>query len=245
LKSYKVIIVDDEPDSRELLSSLLVEFPDIELVGQAGSVTEAIALILKTLPDLIFLDIQMPMKNGFELIAELRDLKIDIPVVFVTAYDQFAIKAIKTAALDYLLKPIDPVELAKAIGRFRQFELKEEYRRKFEDLIETVTHDHPSGKLRFNNRKGYILVDPADILYMEAEGNYTQLHLRDDKKEIISNNLGALEKMLPGKDFLRISRSLVINSMWLNKVDRLSHHCILHCDGNIYKLKFSGNDIYK
>ena len=245
MKRIKVIIVDDEPDSRELLGSLLADYPDLELVAEAANVKDAIGLILKKPPDLLFLDIQMPKQSGFDLIAELRNLKIEIPVIFVTAFDHFAIKAIKSSALDYLLKPIDPVELAKALEKFRQHDQKESYRKKFEDLLGEFNTTAPGGKLRFNNRNGYLFIDPGDILYLEADGNYTTLILREEKKEIISNNIGAVEKLLPPKDFLRISRSLIINSIWLNKVDRNAHQCILNCEGQVYRLRFSGTDIFK
>ncbi len=231
-RGYTVMIVDDEPDARELLGTLVSEHQDIRVVATASGASEALPLITRIRPDLLFLDIQMPAKNGFELVSELRSLEITTPVIFVTAYDEFAIQAIKASALDYLMKPVDPFELAKAIQRFRNQELKERYQQKLEALLNAVHPSIQSGaKLRFNNRSGYILIHPDDILYLEADANYTHIYLREHHKETISNNLGLVEKSLPVNTFQRISRSLIINTTWLQRVDRINHQCFLNCEG--------------
>lgn len=228
---FKAMIVDDEHDARELLGTLVSEHPDFSIIATAGSATEALPHITRLQPDLLFLDIQMPVKNGFELVSDLRNLEISIPVIFVTAYDQFAIQAIKASALDYLMKPVDPFELAKAIQKFRNQEQKDRYQEKLESLLNTVNPTPVTQpKIRFNNRSGYILIHPDDILYLEADANYTHIHLRGNSKETISNNLGMVEKSLPENDFLRISRSVIINMQWLQRVDRINHLCYLHCD---------------
>jgi two-component system LytT family response regulator len=237
---FTAMIVDDEGDARELLASLISEHADIQVIEKAESVSEAVPKIIKHHPDLLFLDIQMPNKSGFDLLAEIRELRLDIPVIFVTAYDQFAIQAIKASALDYLMKPVDPVELAKAIQKFRHFEQKEHYQEKLEELLQMVHQPvQISGKIRFNNRNGYILFHPDDMIYLEADANYTHIYLRGNKKETVSSNIGSVEKILPQGLFQRINRSIIINSAWLCKVDRVNHICILECDGTEYTLKSS------
>ena len=216
----------------------------MQVIAECKSVDEALPVILKEHPELIFLDIQMPQKSGFELVSELHDLNIDIPVIFVTAFDEFAIQAIKASALEYLLKPIDHFELAKAIEKFRFIKEKDTYKEKLDELLIKIRQPlSSSSRIRFNIRTGYILVDPIDILYLEADGNYTHLFLRGDKKETISSNMGTIEKTLPELDFKRISRSLILNSRYLTKVDRFTHQCQLAVDGKVIYLKFSGNDI--
>ncbi len=237
---FTAIIVDDEGDARELLASLISEHEDIQVIDKAESVSEAVPKIIKHNPDLLFLDIQMPNKSGFDLLAEIRELRLDIPVIFVTAYDQFAIQAIKASALDYLMKPVDPVELAKAIQKFRNFEQKEHYQEKLEELLQRVHQPvQASGKIRFNNRNGYILLHPDEMIYLEADANYTHIYLRGKRKETVSSNIGSVEKLLPQGLFQRISRSVIINSTWLSKVDRINHIFVLEFEGTEYSFKSS------
>ncbi|MCX6271321.1 MAG: LytTR family DNA-binding domain-containing protein [Bacteroidetes bacterium] len=237
-KQFKVIIIDDEADARELLFSLISEHPEIQIAAEASSAVEALPLIIKHQPDLLFLDVQMPHKTGFDLISELRELQIDIPLVFVTAFNEYAIQAIKASALDYLMKPVDPLELTKAIQKFRNQEIKNHYQEKVQVLLNKIfPTTNAVSKVRFNNRSGYILINPDDILYLEAETNYTHIYLKGSKKETISSNLGSVEKLLPDQLFQRISRSVVINTSHLTRVDRSASTCILEADGNIITLK--------
>lgn len=246
-RKYSTFIIDDEPDARSLLSDLMAEFPDFEITANASSVDQALPLILKHHPDLLFLDIQMPGRSGFDLVQELRSLEVYTPVIFVTAYNQFAIQAIKASALDYLMKPVDPVELAKALQKFMNRVNHEDYQQRMEALLLSMQNEAaPPAKIRFSHRTGFLQVDPADIVYLGADRNYTILFLRGSKQELISTNLGQVETNLPHPLFQRISRTHIINTTYLSRVDRPSRTCQLICGEETIVLKATmmGKDVW-
>lgn len=213
---YTAIIVDDESDAREMLAELLQEFPEIKLVANAANVDEAIDAILSFQPDLIFLDIDMPGKDGFELARYIRKHRIDTAIIFVTAFNRYAIEAFKVAAFDYLLKPIDPSEMHKTIERF-----KSDYSRQhLSDKLERLTEILSPEKIRFNTRTGFILIDPKKIVYCEADGNYSKLYLDSGKTESITRQMGQLEDVLNHNTFIRINRSVIINKNYISSFDR-------------------------
>lgn len=218
----KIIIVDDEPEARELLVTLLEDYPNIIVTAQAGSVDEALGYIVTNPPDLIFLDIHMPRKNGFELAIALGKLNINSNYIFVTAYDQYAIQAIKHAAFDYLLKPINEEELRAAISRFQTKKSKSDLSEKIEVLYKTL---NSCTRLRYTTRSGFTFINIKDIVYMEADGNYSKIHMLSGKDEIITQSLGQIEEELSTKDFFRVSRSVIINLKYLTRVHRRNKVC--------------------
>lgn len=214
--NYTAIIVDDELDAREMLAELLKEFPEIDVVSKSASVNEAIDAIMACQPDLIFLDIDMPDKDGFALANYIRKHKIDTAIIFVTAFNQYAIDAFKVAAFDYLLKPIDPSELHKTIERFKSDYSRQHLSEKLDRLALVLSPE----KIRFNTRTGFILIDPKKIVYCEADGNYCKLYLDSGKTESITRQLGYLEEQLNHNVFIRISRSVIINKNFISSFDR-------------------------
>lgn len=231
----KLLIVDDEPEVRELITILLRSKGDVELVGEASNVDEALELTIAKKPDLILLDIQMPGKDGFMFLEELRDNKLFPGVIFVTAFENYAIKAIKNAAFDYLLKPIDKAELFGSINRFRESQNRNKHS-DISELIELINKSKP-GRIRMNTRSGYFFVDPEDIIYCEADGNYSHIKLSSNKTEISTLSLGSLEKILEGEAFLRISRSFIINMKYIVRVDRKSNLCDLEYNEHVHQIK--------
>ena len=139
-KPLRLVIVDDSPEALDLLENLLCDIKYVEITGRALNASEAKKLILRSNPDLILLDIQMPEKSGFDLIKELKELSIDINVIFITAHNEYAIKAIKAAAFDYLLKPVDQSELLESIQRFKQ-NIKKELPSKIDLLISKLENN--------------------------------------------------------------------------------------------------------
>jgi DNA-binding LytR/AlgR family response regulator len=236
----RILIVDDEEEARNILERQLLRFSDIQVVGKAACSDEALEMIIQTQPDIVFLDIQMPGKDGFSLVQEMKKYLVRTTVIFVTAHAEYAISALKVAAFDYLLKPVIFDELKETLLRYKNEKRLENNEKKIDQLLELI---HREGKLKFNTRTGYILIAPDDITYCEADVNYSTLVLGSDRKEVITINLGKLEEMLSGHNFHRISRSVLINTRFLSKVDRKSHVCILIRDTSTYKLHIPPNHI--
>lgn len=229
MKKISALIVDDEPDARDFLVNILKNYEDIEVVATAENVDKAINLIIKSLPDLVFLDIQMPVKSGFDLLDELKSLNITYPeFVFVTAYNEFALKAIKKSAFDFLLKPIDFDDLDKCIQKYRTKTLKTDFVKKIDLLYENLNN---SRKIKISTRYGFIAINPNEIIYCTADGSYTELVLEHSKTETFTNHLAVLEEILPVSHFFRISRSQIINTNYLFSLIRKEKACILK-DGN-------------
>ena len=232
-----ILIVDDEPEARDLLAMLLENVKDTRVVGQAENVDGAFELVLEREPDLILLDIQMPGKSGFDLVRRIRDLGEDTGYIFVTAYDEYAIEAIRASAFDYLLKPVDQTELAKTVSRFRE----ERKNRLMREQIDRLLHNLGMGqRLKLNTRTGFTIIDPGQIVCCIADGNYTEIVLENDRREIISSNLGAMEREFSGNGFYRISRSSLINLGYLTHVDKKKGICKIQ-GRSVIELKVSRN----
>lgn len=208
------LVVDDEESARRLMEKLLEEtllFDEIRLVQ---SVETALSELNHFEPDLIFLDIKMPGKYGIDLFNEFHLVNGKPGIVFVTAYDQYAIQAIKIHAFDYLLKPVDRKELRACI---------EKYIGKNEDLTVLQNLNNGSSKtfhrIKVNTRTGTLFINPETILYCRAEGNYTTIST-GDKEYLCSLNLGKLQEQLTASGFIRVGRSIIINLEFITLLDR-------------------------
>ncbi len=204
----KAIIIDDEPLAITELSIMLKVFPEIEVIGKCTQASEAIKMVNELNPDLIFLDINMPGMSGFELLEQLDQVP---EVIFVTAYDAYAIQAFDVNALDYLLKPVNPDRLAESI-------------RKLESKPAKSAMQSPSERLTLDKRifikdgeKCYF-VPVADIFLIESEGNYVKIHF-DEKKPLLHKSLSYMEKRLPVDKFFRANRQYIFNMDFVKKID--------------------------
>lgn len=208
----KAVIVEDELHSRESLKNLLVEFcPDVELCGAAASVEEAVPLIRSVRPALLFLDIELQNSTGFDLLRLLPDMEFD--VIFTTAFEQYAIQAIKMSSLDYLLKPIDIDELQEAVAKAMEKQHLQQHKAQLELLLANIS-SRPSGaqnRICLSTADGLEFLQVEDILYCEANGSYTTFHLRDKRKIVVSKNLKEYETLLDGQSFMRVHNSYLIN----------------------------------
>ena len=216
----KTIIVDDEFNAREFLEKLLQRyFPDKFLVlALCESVDEAIHAIEKFNPELVFLDVQMPNKNGFQLFKELN--KINFEVIFTTAHSEFAIDAIKCSALDYLLKPINYIDLLETVKKYESKLHKASQQEKLMLLIENLdTGNSAYNKIALPTETGFELVKTNAILYCEADSNYCKIVCLDGKKIVLSKTLKFIEELLPTSVFQRIHKSYLVN---LNYVTRFN-----------------------
>ena len=221
--------------ARNNLVLLLNElFPELDVCATAQTSDEAIRLTFRKHPDLIFLDIKIDHKNGFDIVKELQKEEHLPYIIFVTAHNEFAINAFHSNALDYLLKPVDKNDLRRAVEKFIVQKNKDINQ---ESIFNLLTKYQP--KIRFNTRQGYILVSPEEIVYCESDGNYSNLHMNDKSKKIVSYNLRNLYKLLPGNLFKRISRYNVINENYLAEVDRGKKICKLNINKESISLSYS------
>jgi two-component system LytT family response regulator len=206
----KSIIVDDELKSRESLQILLHDFcENVKVVELCQNVAEGIEAINRLKPDVVFLDIQMQRETGFDLLTRLK--QIDFELIFTTAYSEYAIKAFKFSAIDYLLKPIDVPELQAAIEK-----VSKKRENNISARIEHLIHNlKPASSQKFKialpSSDGLVFVKVEEILYCEAESNYTQIHLVNGAKHLVSRTLKEYEDLLSDQDFFRIHNSYIIN----------------------------------
>jgi two-component system, LytTR family, response regulator len=222
-----VLIVDDDKKSQEVLAHHLGTISDIFILGVASGADEAYRFLLETVPDLIFLDVEMPGKSGFDLLADIRKLNINPGIIFQTAFDKYAIQAIKSAAFDYLLKPIDKAELLESLVKFRNSRNHHNLEEKVEHLIKQI---RPVEKIRLNTRSGFIMIDPTDIVYCKADWSYTEIYLSDGKMIVVSMNMGKVMDLLDSTRFFRINRSMILNLSKISSVNRKNHKCVIICN---------------
>ena len=232
-EKVRCIIVEDLEAPRAFLEKELQRFEALQLIGAYGSAEAALENIIPDKPQLIFLDVELPQKSGFDFLTDLKRINLHPCIIFTTAYDQYAIQAIKHAAFDYLLKPIDPEELTITINRYLNQASSCSMEEKIDKLLE---HVNPNHKIRFNTRQGFILVSPAEIIYGEADWNYTRIFLTGDRQETISINIGKVLEKLPSGQFVRISRSHAINPKFLVKVNRKTKIITLKSGEHIFEL---------
>ena len=208
--ALRILIVDDERLARRALRSTISEHYGAEVVGEAGTVDDAATLIGDTHPDVVLLDVQMRGETGFELLDQ-----IDAPmhVVFVTAHDQYAVRAFEVNALDYLLKPVAPDRLAEALRRVRATDAALPH-----DDAESDASFRYDDLFFYEESRQPRFIRIADICYIEASGNYTQLHLNDSACALTSTALREWDNQLPAPHFARIHRSTIVN---VNHVDRI------------------------
>ena len=218
----KVLILDDELSAGKVLKLLIEKFIPVEkeiLVFQSSK--EALESLEYFNPSLIMLDIEMPEMNGFDFLNKATHSDFD--VIFTTAYDQYAIKAIRFSALDYLLKPIDSIELKNAINKhiiLRQSKHPDQHLL-VDNLISNLKEKkHENYKLALSTTEGVSFFEPANILYCEGESNYTRFAFVNSKPILISKTLGEYEEILEGHDFIRIHKSFLVNKNYVVKIDR-------------------------
>lgn len=212
----RTIIIDDEKHCREGLAIKLARYcPHLEVIEQCANAKAAIKAIAYHLPDIIFLDIEMPGMNGFEMLEFCKEY--DFEIIFTTAYNEYAIQAIRHSALDYLLKPVNKNELIQAVERMGSNRKKSTSSR-IADLLKTVDTKKANQRIAIPTMEGLLLLEIKEILYCESENNYTCFHLLNEKKITTSKTLKKTEEHLTGnKDFFRIHNSFLIN---LNYVSR-------------------------
>lgn len=216
----KSIIVDDEPNSVQALHELLNRYcPVVSVAATADNITTARELILLHQPDLLFIDIEMPFGNAFDLLNNLP--KITFEVIFVTAFDNYALNAIKLSALDYLLKPVSIKELQAAVRKAEEKVKSKNISGRIENLLYNLKSPSSSSKrLALPTFEGLIFLDTDDFIRLEASNNYTFIFLKDKQKIIVSRPLKEFESLLDMTNFSRVHHSHIINHNYIRKYHR-------------------------
>jgi two-component system LytT family response regulator len=220
MKRIKTIIIDDEAKSRKTLHDFLSKYcPDVEIIAEGASVREAVKIIELHKPELVFLDINMPEGNGFELFRKIKEP--DFYTVFVTAYDQYAIEAFRHQAVDYILKPINIAELIKTINRIKTLHSYKTNTNQLNAFLQATTKKAiTSDKIALPVADGLTYVQTDDIIHCEAQGNYTCFHFTNRSKLLVSRTLGFYEDLLKSRGFIRIHHQHLINLMHVEKYQR-------------------------
>jgi two-component system LytT family response regulator len=206
----KAVIIDDERLARQELKSLLSAYPEIQVVGEANNVETGIESIKQLKPDVIFLDIQMPGKNGFELLEEISGVP---DVVFVTAYDEYAIRAFEVNALDYLLKPVQSMRLAETVKKILNRENNEKTESKEESM---PLNDNDQVFVKDGEKCWFVKL--SEIRLFESEGNYVRIYF-DKNRPLILRSLNNLDERLNNRTFFRASRKHIINLKWVESIE--------------------------
>ena len=226
----KALIIDDEPDCVAVLShQLAIYCPQVQVIAAVSDSLLGLQEIRSLQPDLVFLDIEMPKMNGFQLLDEFGAPSFTL--VFTTAYDQFAVKAFKYAALDYLLKPIDPEELKAAVAK-----AEDKHRtdlRQLEVLREQLLNGDRGNphRVAMPYQHGYILLKPDDILYCESDGSYTRFFLNTGEIHLITRTLGEVENTLQSGPFFRVHKSWLVNVNHVRQFFRNEGAYLIMTDG--------------
>ena len=218
-ESISAFIVDDEFHSREVIRLLLErKFPEIKIAGQADNVIKAIEAIEHTQPNLLFLDVQLKNETGFDLLDKIQNINFEI--IFTTAYQEFAVKAIRYSALDYLIKPIDGDEFQKAVEKTnKRIQLQKLYTNAQVQLLthNLKTNKQIAGKLAIPTAEGLVFVTIGDIIYCSGTSNYTNIFTGNGAKLISSHTLKFYEEMLKDSGFFRVHKSYLINLSHIQK----------------------------
>lgn len=212
----KAIIIDDEPYCCEILVAMLeLDCPEVDIKAICNNAKDALTAIRQQSPDLVFLDVEMPKMNGFEMLQQFSHIPFE--VIFTTGYDAYAIKAIRFSAIDYLLKPIDKDELRKAVAKV-SLKAGHNLNQQLNILLERLGNKQVSlQKIALPTLDGFELVPLENIIHCEADSNYTHVVLKHAKKVLVSRTLKEIEELLEGHSFLRIHHSYLVN---LNEIVR-------------------------
>jgi len=201
------IIVEDEETSRQILKNYLQKYcPNVEILGEAANIEEALVLIRNNQLDLVFLDVEMPYGNAFDLLEKVGDINFE--TIFVTAYNHYALDALNAHASYYLMKPISIDELIKAVDYITEIKTKENA---LENDILAPKTQRVNGKITIPQQSGFEVLNTADIMYCKADDNYTEIYLNNNKRKIVSKTLKYFEDALSVSGFARVHKSYLVN----------------------------------
>lgn len=238
----KAIIIDDEPDCCDVLATLLERHcPEISIAGICTTAEEGLAMLSEKPVQLVFLDIQMPRMNGFELLEKIKP--INFGVIFTTSYDQFAIKAIRFSALDYLLKPVDKEELKAAVAKALQ-QLHQPLTQQLEMVMQRLYHpSRQVNQIALPTLEGLQIIPVDSIISCASNSNYTILSLKENQKLIVSRTLKDIGEMLEEYSFLRVHHSYIVNMNEIRKYIRGEGGSLIMSDGSAIDVSRSKKEL--
>ena len=212
----RVIIIDDEQSAIDAIETILLDFcPLIEIIAKSNNPVEAIKLINEKKPDIIFLDINMPQINGFELLNIIQERTFE--VIFTTAYEEYAVKAFRANAIDFILKPVSISEVVEACNKaISKLNLENKNLLKYKHLLESISVQNEA-KISFPTFEGIVFLTRSEIIRAEADLSYTILWLQNQKKLVVSKNISEIEKTINDINFFRVHKSHLVNLKHVNK----------------------------
>ncbi len=238
----KILIIDDENRTRDLIAKMIDSFGfDVVTIPEGENVQSAIKAIKKHQPDIVFLDIQMPDGTGFDVIRSIENK--DFEVIFITAHEEFAIKAIKFSALDYLLKPVDTAELKAALEKaLEQVDSRKE-NSQFDALQKNI-NPNEKRRLVLKTQESVHVVDLDEIIRCEADRNYTSFFLNGGKKILVSKTLKEYETLLSAHNFLRVQQSHLVNIDYVDRYDKKNGGAVVMKDGSEVPLSPAKRELF-
>ena len=231
MKKYKAIIIDDEQGSIDSLLWELETFDQVEVIATSTDSIKGIDLIQANDFDILFLDIEMPKVNGFELLKSIEN--IDFKVIFTTAYDAYALKAFEVSAIDYLLKPVEEGDLGRALDKLNINTQEDETIDKLASLYEKLSSLSQTKNISLPTQEGLSFINIQTIIRCESDSNYTHIYLKEDKPLLVSKTLKDIEKLIDSKEFFRIHHSHLINLNYLKKYNKGLAGSVELSDGSI------------
>ncbi|MBI1307551.1 MAG: response regulator [Bacteroidetes bacterium] len=215
----RAVIIDDEAHGREGLEALLQTYvKDVSVVATADSVASGVKAIEKNQPDIVFLDIEMPKRDGFALFEAFNPVNFE--VIFTTAHEQYALKAFRTTAIDYLLKPIDVKLLQEAVDKAREKRQKEKVNKNFEVFVSNMKNGGSHHQIAISSSDGLLFIKIDNIIYLRGDGAYTYFFLKTGERITVSKNLKEYEELLSDYDFFRVHKSFLIHLVEMKKYVR-------------------------
>ena len=227
----RAIIIDDEINCIKTLQHDLAMFcPDVEVIDSCQSAKEGLLSIKRNAPDLIFLDVEMPWMNGFEML-EILDKTIRFQIIFVTAYNQFAVQAFRVSAVDYLLKPVDGEDLIQAVAKAKKAVQENNYSH-ISNLLHNTKVAAAQQRIAIPNKEGYEFVSVEKIMYCKASGTYTEIFIENSPKRLLSKSLGEIESLLPAELFERVHHSALVNLACISQYKKTNGSFIVMKNGD-------------
>jgi len=243
-KKLKTVIVDDEQDAVDFISSIIGEYcPSLEIVATANNFAQGVSAINDKKPDLVFLDVEMPNGNGFDLLAQFPEKDFD--VVFITAFNHYAIKAIKFSAVDYILKPININEFIEAVNRVinKRSERHSQGNESLKILMENLRTSPPS-RMAIPTADGMEYLNPRDIIRIEADRSYSWFYLTGGRKILVSKHLKEFQELLSDRYFFRSHNSHLVNLKYVKKYIRKEGGYIEMTDGAMIPVSRNRKDLF-
>jgi len=224
------IIVDDDTEAIKLLEMYLRQFPEIKVIGRSTNAVTGLKLIKEILPDLIFLDIDMPEMTGLQVAELVKAEHFQPEIVFTTAFQDYAYKALSVEPLDFLTKPFSPVDLENVVRKFIARKEKKKNKQKMDKFIQSQLNPE---KLKLPTVNGTLIVDTSDIVFVKANAHQSFIHLLDGTVETLTLNLKGIVRLLDPKMFFQINRSTYLNKTYLQRIDKKKEICIVRFNNTV------------